>query len=49
MSTGCMVQELNPNKLELTGIIGDSTYIDVLVDEAQRQEEVRLAARPTRV
>ena len=31
MSTGCMVQELNQNKLELTGIIGDSTYIDVLV------------------
>jgi hypothetical protein len=31
MSTGCMVQTLNPNKLELTGIIGDSTYIDVLV------------------
>ena len=31
MSSGCMVQELNPNKLELTGIIGDSTYIDVLV------------------
>ena len=33
MSTGCMAQELNPNKLELTGIIGDSTYIDVLVVE----------------
>ena len=31
MTSGCMVQELNPNKLELTGIIGDSTYIDVLV------------------
>jgi hypothetical protein len=31
MSTGCMVQELNKNKLELTGIIGDSTFIDVLV------------------
>jgi hypothetical protein len=31
MSTGCMVQELNPNKLALSGIIGDSTYIDVLV------------------
>jgi len=31
MSTGCMVQGLNPNKLELTGIIGDSTFIDVLV------------------
>jgi hypothetical protein len=30
-STGCKVQDLNPNKLELTGIIGDSTYIDVLV------------------
>jgi hypothetical protein len=31
MSTGCKVQDLNPNKLERTGIIGDSTYIDVLV------------------
>jgi hypothetical protein len=31
MTSGCMAQELNPNKLELTGIIGDSTYIDVLV------------------
>ena len=31
MSTGCMVQELNHNKLELTGIVGDSTYIDVEV------------------
>jgi hypothetical protein len=31
MSTGCMVQELNKNKQELVGIIGDSTYIDVLV------------------
>ncbi|HSR34137.1 MAG TPA: hypothetical protein VLY63_26520, partial [Anaerolineae bacterium] len=31
MSTGCKVQDLNPNKLELTGIVGDSTYIDVLV------------------
>ena len=26
-----MAQTLNPNKLELSGIIGDSTYIDVLV------------------
>ena len=34
MSTGCMVQELNPNKLELTGIIGNSTYIDVEVVKA---------------
>jgi hypothetical protein len=32
MSTGCMVQELNQNKLALVGIIGDSTYIDVLVE-----------------
>jgi hypothetical protein len=31
MSTECMVQELNPDKLALSGIIGDSTYIDVLV------------------
>jgi hypothetical protein len=31
MSTGCMVQELNPNKQDLVGIIGDSTYIDVEV------------------
>jgi len=31
MSTGCMVQELNKNKLDLTGIVGDSTFIDVLV------------------
>ena len=31
MSTGCMVQELNPNKLELSGIVGDSTCIDVQV------------------
>ena len=32
-STGCMVQELNPNKLALVGITGDSTYIDVLVEK----------------
>ncbi len=31
LTSGCMAQTLNPNKLELTGIIGDSTYIDVLV------------------
>jgi hypothetical protein len=31
MTTGCMAQTLNPNKLALTGIIGDSVYIDVLV------------------
>lgn len=31
MTSGCMAQKLNENKLELTGIIGDSTYIDVLV------------------
>ena len=31
MTSGCMAQTLNPNKLELTGIIGDSTYIDVYV------------------
>ena len=31
MTSGCMAQTLNPNKLELTGIVGDSTYIDVLV------------------
>jgi hypothetical protein len=31
MSTGCKVQDLNANKLELSGIVGDSTYIDVLV------------------
>ncbi len=31
MTSGCMAQELNENKLELTGIIGNSTYIDVLV------------------
>lgn len=32
MSTGCMAQELNQNKQDLVGIIGDSTYIDVLVE-----------------
>jgi len=31
MTSGCMAQTLNPNKLELTGIVGNSTYIDVLV------------------
>ena len=31
MTSGCMAQELNKNKLELVGIIGNSTYIDVLV------------------
>jgi len=31
MTSGCMAQTLNPNKLELTGIVGESTYIDVLV------------------
>lgn len=31
MTSGCMAQELNKNKLELTGVIGDSTYIDVQV------------------
>jgi len=31
MTTGCQVQELSPNKQELTGIIGESTFIDVLV------------------
>jgi hypothetical protein len=31
MTTGCMAQTLNPNKLDLTGIVGNSTYIDVLV------------------
>jgi hypothetical protein len=32
MSTGCMAQELSPNKLEHSGIIGNSTFIDVLVE-----------------
>jgi len=32
MTSGCMAQELNQNKQELVGIIGDSTYIDVLVE-----------------
>ena len=31
MTSGCMAQTLNPNKLELSGIVGDSTYIDVYV------------------
>ncbi len=31
MSTGFMAEEIAPNKLELTGIIGDSTFIDVFV------------------
>jgi hypothetical protein len=31
MSTGCLVQTLGENKLELTGIVGHSTFIDVLV------------------
>ncbi|MBN2248057.1 MAG: hypothetical protein JW733_05100 [Coriobacteriia bacterium] len=31
MSTGFMAEEISPNKLELTGIVGDSTFIDVLV------------------
>ncbi len=31
MSTGCKVQDLNKNKQELVGIVGDSTYIDVQV------------------
>jgi hypothetical protein len=31
MTTGCMAQELNKNKQDLVGIIGDSTYIDVEV------------------
>lgn len=32
MSSGCKIQDLNPNKLELVGIIGDSTFIDVFVE-----------------
>jgi hypothetical protein len=32
MSSGCMAQELSENKQELSGIIGDSTFIDVLVE-----------------
>jgi len=32
MSTGCKVQDISANKLELTGIVGDSTYIDVYVE-----------------
>lgn len=32
MSSGCKAQDLNRQKLELTGIIGDSTFIDVLVE-----------------
>ncbi len=31
MSTGFLAEELTKNKLELSGIIGDSTFIDVLV------------------
>src|SRR5690606_32646686 len=31
MSTGFMAEEISPNKLELTGIVGESTFIDVLV------------------
>ena len=31
MTIGCMAQTLNENKLELTGVIGDSTIIDLLV------------------
>jgi hypothetical protein len=31
MWTGCEIQGLNPNKLEQTGITGDSTFIDVYV------------------
>jgi hypothetical protein len=33
MSTGCQVQDLNENKQELVGIVGNSTYIDVEVME----------------
>ena len=31
MTSGCMAQTLNENKLALVGIVGDSTYIDVEV------------------
>ncbi|KUK49371.1 MAG: hypothetical protein XD74_0041 [Actinobacteria bacterium 66_15] len=31
MSTGFLAEELTKNKLELSGIVGDSTFIDVLV------------------
>jgi len=31
MTSGCMAQELNENKLILVGIVGNSTYIDVEV------------------
>ena len=31
MSTGCEVQDLNENKLEQVGVVGDSTFIDVYV------------------
>ena len=34
MTTGCFVQPLNPNKLELTGIVGNSVYIDIFVEPA---------------
>jgi len=33
MTSGCKAQDLNKNKLELTGIIGDSSYIDVFVEK----------------
>jgi len=31
MTSGCMAQTLNENKLDLVGIVGDSTFIDVEV------------------
>jgi hypothetical protein len=31
MTTGCMAEGLNQNKAELVGVVGNSTYIDVLV------------------
>ena len=40
MSTGCMVQELNKNKLELSGIVGNSTYIDVIVVKPSGKKKI---------
>jgi len=39
MSIRCKVQDLNPNKAELVGIVGDARYIDVYVERPNGKRE----------
>ncbi len=39
ITTGCKAQDLNQNKLDLSGIVGDSTFIDVYVEKPKGKKK----------